>query len=91
MSLRFCVGQHLANKYVTLQLASSARQSNTLYSSLFINTALVLWGFDLQEVPEAPIDDMAFTDGGTTCPLPFKILLKPRLENLEEMIESHAG
>ena len=58
---------------------------------MFINTALVLWAFDVQEVREAPIDGMALADGATIHPLPFKVVFKPRMENLKAMIESYAG
>ena len=58
---------------------------------MFINTALVLWAFDVQEAPQAPIDDMALADGATIHPLPFKVVFKPRMDNLKAMVESYAG
>lgn len=54
--------------------------------SLFINTAMLLWAFDISEDPKRPIDDMAFTDAVNNHPQPFRVIFKPRLDNLKEMI-----
>ncbi|KAF7796940.1 hypothetical protein EIP86_008126 [Pleurotus ostreatoroseus] len=60
-------------------------------NSLFINTALILWAFNIRENPEAPIDTMNFTDTANVRPLPFKAIFEPRVDNLEEIIESHVA
>lgn len=60
-------------------------------SSLFINTALLLWAFDIREDSAAPIDTMKFTDTANVRPLPFKAIFEPRVDSLQDMIESHLG
>jgi len=57
-------------------------------NSLFINTALLLWAFDIREDPAAPIDTMSFTDSGTVRVLPFYAKFLPRIEHLEDMVEA---
>lgn len=60
-----------------------------LRSSLFINTALLLWAFDIREDPASPIDTMGFTDAGNVRALPFKAVFTPRIERLRNIVESH--
>lgn len=62
-----------------------------LPSSLFINTALLLWAFNIREDPNAPINTMNFTDTANVRPLPFKALFEPRVDNLREIVDSHLG
>ncbi|EKM49780.1 uncharacterized protein PHACADRAFT_265459 [Phanerochaete carnosa HHB-10118-sp] len=57
-------------------------------NSVFINTALLLWAFDIREDPAAPIDTMGFTDSGTVRVLPFRVKFSPRIEHLEDIIEA---
>ena len=54
--------------------------------SLFINTAMLLWAFNIKQDPSSPIDTLAFTDVANTHPLPFKVKFEPRIHNLRELI-----
>ncbi|KAJ3489919.1 hypothetical protein NLI96_g1776 [Meripilus lineatus] len=54
--------------------------------SVYINTALLLWAFQISEDPSDPIDPMAF-DGGISVHIhPFKLRFQPRINNLEEAL-----
>ncbi|KAJ3556449.1 hypothetical protein NM688_g2020 [Phlebia brevispora] len=90
---RFCVGQYLANKYVHVAIPHPLSYLSLAPlghgSSMFITTALALWSFDMREDPESPIDTMAFEDSATIRPHPFKIIFEPRIDNLQEIVESH--
>ncbi|TBU29936.1 cytochrome P450 [Dichomitus squalens] len=57
--------------------------------SLFINTALVLWAFDISEDLAHPIDTMALKDGALAHPEPFTVKFKPRIAGLREKLASH--
>ncbi|KAI0349583.1 cytochrome P450 [Trametes cingulata] len=57
--------------------------------SVFINTALTLWAFEITEDPAHPIDTMAVKDGSFAHPLPFVARFKPRIANLREKILAH--
>ncbi|KAJ7579273.1 cytochrome P450 [Mycena floridula] len=48
-------------------------------ASTFINTALILWAFNLSEDPKSPIDTLAFTESANAHPMPFQPIFKPRL------------
>ncbi|EKM55937.1 uncharacterized protein PHACADRAFT_256887 [Phanerochaete carnosa HHB-10118-sp] len=61
---------------------------NVANKSLFINTALLLWAFDIREDSAAPIDTMGFTDSSTVRVLPFQVKFSPRIEHLEEIVEA---
>ncbi|KAI0792853.1 cytochrome P450 [Abortiporus biennis] len=56
--------------------------------SLFINTAMLLWAFDIAEDPSAPINTMNFTDTANVQVSPFKVKLDPRIEDLERIVDS---
>lgn len=56
---------------------------------MFINTALLLWAFDIRQDVAAPIDTMEFTDSGTVRPLPFKAVFTPRIDRLRELFETN--
>ncbi|KIP04789.1 hypothetical protein PHLGIDRAFT_31183 [Phlebiopsis gigantea 11061_1 CR5-6] len=58
-------------------------------SSLFINTALILWAFNISEDPSTPIDDMNFSDTANVRPGPFKAVFTPRIDGLRKLVESH--
>ena len=55
-------------------------------SSLFINTALMLWAFSITEDPARPIDPDALTDGANVFPLPFAARFTPRIDKLGELL-----
>ncbi|KAI0633734.1 cytochrome P450 [Trametes polyzona] len=57
--------------------------------SVFINTALTFWAFEISEDPAHPIDTMAIKDGALAHPYPFVVRFKPRIENLREKILAH--
>ncbi|EED79493.1 predicted protein, partial [Postia placenta Mad-698-R] len=54
--------------------------------SLFINTALALWAFNISQDPARPIDILAFTDAANAHPLPFALRFVPRVKGLEAML-----
>ncbi|OSC97213.1 cytochrome P450 [Trametes coccinea BRFM310] len=57
--------------------------------SVFINTALTLWAFEISEDPAHPIDTLAIKDGALAHPYPFVVRFKPRISNLREKILAH--
>ncbi|KAI0826895.1 cytochrome P450 [Trametes gibbosa] len=57
--------------------------------SVFINTALTLWAFEISEDPARPIDTMAIKDGALAHPFPFVVRFKPRIANLREKVLAH--
>ncbi|KAI0660149.1 cytochrome P450 [Cubamyces menziesii] len=57
--------------------------------SIFINTALMLWAFEISEDPAHPIDTMAMRDSAIAPPEPFVVRFKSRIMNLREKILSH--
>ena len=62
-------------------------------SSVFVNTALIQWAFNVESDRSAPIDDLAFTESANTHPLPFKVIFEPRaaksVEGVRELIEEY--
>ena len=58
-------------------------------SSLFINTALILWAFNISEDPAQRIDTMAFTDTANVRVHPFKAVYEPRVPRLQEVVETY--
>lgn len=56
--------------------------------SLFINTAMILWAFNISQDPSVPIDTLAFTDTANTHPLPFKVKFEPRVQGLRDLIRN---
>jgi hypothetical protein len=62
-------------------------------SSVFVNTALIQWAFNVKPDSSAPIDDLAFTESANTHPLPFKVIFEPRaaksMEGIRELIEEY--
>ncbi|KAJ3487188.1 hypothetical protein NLI96_g3713 [Meripilus lineatus] len=56
--------------------------------SVFINTALLLWSFNISEDPSAPIDTMNFKLGITVDIHPFKLIFNPRVEDLKQHLTS---
>ena len=63
------------------------------YSSVFLNTALVQWAFNIKPDRSAPIDEFAFTASANTHPLPFKVIFEPRaaktIEGVRELMEDY--
>ncbi|TFK52811.1 cytochrome P450 [Heliocybe sulcata] len=57
--------------------------------SVFINTALIHWAYNILEEPAKKIDTLAFTDTANTHPLPFHAKFVPRVERLRELVEEH--
>ncbi|KZT68699.1 cytochrome P450 [Daedalea quercina L-15889] len=56
-------------------------------NSLFINTALTLWAFNITEDPSHPIDPDAFTDEALIFPQPFSVHFVPRIDGLVELLK----
>ena len=61
--------------------------THALVSSLFINTALMLWAFNITQHPSAPIDPNAFTDESLIYPQPYTVNFAPRIDGLTEMLK----
>ena len=71
---RVCTGQHIAK------------------NSLFLNISRMLWAFDIgpkmrPDGTEVPVDDMAFTNGFLSRPLPFECSIMPRDQGRAKVIE----
>jgi len=62
-------------------------------ASVFVNTALIQWAFNIKPDSSAPIDDLAFTESANTHPLPFKVIFEPRaaksMEGVRELMEEY--
>lgn len=61
-----------------------------VHRSVFINTALALWAFDISEDPKHPIDTLAIKDGALAHPQHFVARFKPRIENLRGKILAYS-
>ncbi|CUS11964.1 unnamed protein product [Tuber aestivum] len=71
---RACTGRHIAK------------------NSLYITISRMLWAYDIgpnirPDGAEVPVDDMAFTNGFLSRPVPFECSIKPRNQNRAEVIE----
>ena len=58
-----------------------------LVSSLFINTALILWAFNITQDPSAPLEPDSFTDEALIYPKPYTVKFTPRIDDLIEMLK----
>jgi len=72
---RVCPGRHIGN------------------NSLYINISRMLWAFDIRpkirpDGTEVLVDDMAFTNGFLSQPLPFECSIMPRDQGRAEVIET---
>jgi len=61
--------------------------------SVLINTANLLWAFDISkerdaEGKEVEIDTLAFTNTANSHPLPFRCSFKPRIEGLRSVLDA---
>lgn len=54
--------------------------------SVYINTAMLLWAFDIRQKSDEPIDTLAFTNTANSHPLPFKATFTPRRKDLDVLI-----
>ncbi|EIN10755.1 cytochrome P450 [Punctularia strigosozonata HHB-11173 SS5] len=54
--------------------------------AVFINTALLLWSYNIREDPAHPIDSMAFSKSSLIHPQPFKVQFGPRVANLGSLL-----
>ncbi|KAL1967101.1 hypothetical protein VTN77DRAFT_3625 [Rasamsonia byssochlamydoides] len=71
---RICTGRHIAR------------------NSLFLLIARLLWGFNIrhavdQDGKKKEVDDMAFTSGFVSKPLPFEAVFEPRSAHAKAIIE----
>jgi len=57
--------------------------------SVFVNTALLLWAFQISQDPAKPIDTYAVLDSTIAHPLPFSIQVKERVPNVKDVIMLH--
>ncbi|KAH6903412.1 cytochrome P450 [Coprinopsis sp. MPI-PUGE-AT-0042] len=62
-------------------------------ASVFLNTALTHWAFDILPDPKNPIDELAFTESANTHPLPFHVFFEPRaadtLDGVRDLFEDY--
>ncbi|KAJ3505865.1 hypothetical protein NLJ89_g7189 [Agrocybe chaxingu] len=62
-------------------------------ASVFLNTSLLLWAFNIKKDPSSPIDELAFTKSANTHPLPFKVIFEPRaassMEGIKALLEDY--
>lgn len=72
----------------------SRRHSPAQPSSVLLNTALLLWAFNIKEDPSSPIDTTAFRRSLITSPLPFSVIFEPRAaesaEGIQELLNDYA-
>ncbi|KAG7439963.1 cytochrome P450 [Guyanagaster necrorhizus] len=58
--------------------------------SLFINTALILWAFNITQVASEPIDPTSFVSVGVSIsPQPFKACFNKRVEGIHRLLEGY--
>lgn len=61
--------------------------------SVFLNTALLFWAFNIKADPKSPIDEWAFTESANTHPLKFDVIFESRAKNvdyLKDLLEGYA-
>lgn len=62
-------------------------------ASVFLNTALTHWAFEILPDPKIPIDELAFTESANTHPLPFNVFFEPRaadtLDGVRDLFEDY--
>ena len=70
------------------------RHSPAKPSSVLLNTALLLWAFNIKEDPSSPIDTTAFRCSLITSPLPFSAIFEARAaesaEGIRELLNDYA-
>jgi cytochrome P450 len=64
------------------------------HTSVFLNTVLALWAFNIKKDPNGPpIDEWAFTESANTHPMPFNVMFEPRAaktrEGVRELMEDY--
>ncbi|KAK0197734.1 cytochrome P450 [Armillaria mellea] len=58
--------------------------------SMFINTALILWAFDITQMASEPIDPNGFVNAGVSItPQPFKACFNKRVEGIDRLLEGY--
>lgn len=81
---RVCVTKHRYQLSVNLTVKPR---------SIFVNTALIQWAFNVKADPTSPIDQLAFTESANTHPLPFKVIFEPRaaksFEGIRDLMEDY--
>ncbi|KAF5347626.1 hypothetical protein D9756_010668 [Leucocoprinus leucothites] len=64
-------------------------------ASVFLNTALIQWAFNVRADPAHPIDNLAFTESANAHPMPFKVIFEPRAaetrEGVRELLEDYGA
>ena len=73
-----------------MRLLPRHRGLHPLFRSVFINTALALWAFEISEDPLHPIYELAIKDGALAQPEHFVARFKRRIENLKEKITAYS-
>ncbi|XP_006456356.1 hypothetical protein AGABI2DRAFT_211275 [Agaricus bisporus var. bisporus H97] len=64
-------------------------------ASIFLNTALIQWAFNVRADPDHPIDTLAFTESANAHPQPFNVIFEPRaaknFEGIRELMEDYGA
>lgn len=55
-------------------------------NSVYINTALLLWAFDITQVKGQEIDTLAFSNTANSHPHRFKARFEARVDNLSSVV-----
>jgi len=62
-------------------------------TSIFLNTALILWAMTVKPDPTSPIDTLDFTESANAHPMPFKVLFEPRaaqsFDGIKELLDGY--
>ncbi|CAA7262152.1 unnamed protein product [Cyclocybe aegerita] len=62
-------------------------------TSVFLNTSLLFWAFNIRKDPSSPIDELAFTKSANAHPLPFKVIFEPRaassMDGIKALLEDY--
>lgn len=58
---------------------------------IFLAISRLLWAFRLEEVPSHPIDLEEYDGLSGRSPVPFKIRLVPRHENVKKVLEASSN
>ncbi|KAK9898731.1 cytochrome P450 [Cystobasidium minutum MCA 4210] len=57
-------------------------------NSVYINTALLLWSFNITQVKGKEIDTLGFSNTVNSHPLPYNAHFEPRIDNLRSVINA---
>lgn len=58
---------------------------------IWLSISRLIWAFNLEAVPEHPIDLKEYDGLSGRSPVPFQIYLKPRHDNVEKVLKAAAS